>query len=298
MTEQLTLFGKETVKPVRRTRQGGSANPIVFRDYESFVAKFTDNPKTTDDCYTPQDVYEAVCRYVATITDMEGKCILRPFFPGGDYENAEYPENGVVIDNPPFSMFSKIVKFYTAHGIPFFLFGPGMTIFSVCKWCTAVFINTGVTFSNGAVARIDFATNLLGDLICTTAPTLNEAIKACPSQNTKVELPKYDYPDNVLNVSTMQIIAGGGVEYSVRRCEAEIIRRLDLHPNRNGELYGDHLLVSQAQAKAKAKAQAKAQALADRTITIQLSEREKAIVERLSNQSAETPRPVREVARK
>lgn len=274
MTDQLTLFGDETKKPVKRERRGSSQNPIVFRDYDSFVAKFADNPKTTDDCYTPQDVFEAVCRYVATIHDMEGKDILRPFYPGGDYENATYPDNGVVIDNPPFSMFTRIVKFYTAHGIPFFLFGPGMTIFSACKYCTAVIINTAVTFSNGAQVRLNFATNLLGDLICTTAPSLNDDIKACPSQNTKANLPAYDYPDNVLSVSAMQIIAGGGVEYAVRRSDAEIIRGLDCHPNGRGSLFGDHLLLSQAQAKAKA--------LADRTIAIPLSDREKAIVARLS----------------
>lgn len=109
-------------------RTGGSNNPIVFNDYESFVAKFTDKAKTTDDCYTPQDVYEAVVEYVKSIHDMTGKLILRPFFPGGDYENAEYPENGVVIDNPPFSIFTKICRWYSEKNIPFFLFGPGLTI--------------------------------------------------------------------------------------------------------------------------------------------------------------------------
>lgn len=29
--------------------KGGSQNPIVFHDYESYVAKFKDGPKTTDD---------------------------------------------------------------------------------------------------------------------------------------------------------------------------------------------------------------------------------------------------------
>lgn len=112
MEIQLNLFGEEYTRKAKNPT-GGSQNPIVFRDYESFVAKFTDAAKTTDDCYTPQDVYEAVVRYVGTITDMSDKQILRPFYPGGDYLNAEYPENGVVIDNPPFSMFTKIVRFYT-----------------------------------------------------------------------------------------------------------------------------------------------------------------------------------------
>ncbi len=69
--------------------KGGSQNPIVFHDYESYVAKFREGPKTTDDTYTPKDVYEAVLQYVGEVYDMTGKQVLRPFYPGGDYENAE-----------------------------------------------------------------------------------------------------------------------------------------------------------------------------------------------------------------
>ena len=68
--------------------KGGSQNPIVFQDYESYVAKFKDGPKTTDDTYTPKDVYEAVLQYVGEVYDMTGKQVLRPFYPGGYYENA------------------------------------------------------------------------------------------------------------------------------------------------------------------------------------------------------------------
>lgn len=34
----------------KKRRGGGSSNPIVFHDYESFIAKFTDNPRNTDEC--------------------------------------------------------------------------------------------------------------------------------------------------------------------------------------------------------------------------------------------------------
>jgi hypothetical protein len=46
---QLSLFKEEEIPqpPKPKGRNGGSGNPIVFHDYESFVAKFTDNPKTT-----------------------------------------------------------------------------------------------------------------------------------------------------------------------------------------------------------------------------------------------------------
>ncbi len=278
---QLNLFGEEELRSVRTNPSGGSNNPIVFRDYESFVAKFTDRPKTTDDCYTPRDVYEAVVHYVSSITDMSGKVILRPFYPGGDYRNAEYPENGIVIDNPPFSMFTKIVKFYTATDIPFFLFGPGLTISSACKYCTAVVINEAVTFENGASIRLNFASNLYGDTMIMTAPTLGRMIARCPSQKPKKPLPSFEYPSEVLSVSDMQSIARNGIEFSVSRDECRIIKDLDLHPKKGG-LFGDHLLISTEKAKEKETAKNQRPTGKKSSTSIPLSERERKIIQTLN----------------
>lgn len=272
--KQLTLFGEEAVRPAPKKKSGGSSNPIVFRDDESFVAKFADKPKTTDDCYTLQDVYEAVVDYVRKYSEFDFKPdtpILRPFYPGGDYINADYPEDGVVIDNPPFSMFTKIVKFYTKRGIPFFLFGPGMTIFSCCKYCTAIVTGVPVTFHNGAVVLLNFASNLFGDLYCKTAPELTEAIKACPSQKTKKNLHAYKWPDTVVRVSTLQTIANGGGHFEVRRDEGFCHRS----PSQGVEAFGGSIVLysqakAQAQAQAKAQAQARQKVLEARTITLQL----------------------------
>lgn len=209
--KQLSLFSEDEFAPVvRRKATGGSSNPIIFHDYESYVAKFQEKEKTTDDTYTPRDVYEAVVKYVGEVYDMTGKQILRPFFPGGDYEHAEYPEDGVVIDNPPFSMFAKICRFYSARKIPFFIFGPGLTIATCCKYCTAVVIGTNIIFENKANVRCNFASNLFGDTVIMTAPRLSELIKACPSQNIKVNMPSYKYPEELLSVSDLQTIASGG----------------------------------------------------------------------------------------
>lgn len=268
----MEIFGDA---PTARPGRGGFSRSVVFHDYESFLKKFTDNPKTTDDCYTPQDVYEAVVAYVDSIYPLNDKQILRPFFPGGDYEHADYPDGGVVIDNPPFSMFTAICKFYSKRYIPFFLFGPGMTILSVHKYCSVVIINNSITFSNGAKVRINFATNLLGDTLVTTAVSLNEAIRRCPSQNQKVNLPKYLYPEELLSVSDFQSIANGDADFSVSREEAMIVKKLDLHPKKL--LFGDHLLVSKATA-AKAAA---AKAAAAKAIPIELSKREQELVKHL-----------------
>ena len=50
---QLSLFDDEVEEIKRPTLKGGSNNPIVFHDYESYIAKFANQPKTTDDTYTP-----------------------------------------------------------------------------------------------------------------------------------------------------------------------------------------------------------------------------------------------------
>ena len=263
---------------IRKQRlKGGSRNPIVFHDYKSFIAKFQDKEKTTDDTYTPPDIYEAVLKYVRSIYPMEGKEVLRPFYPGGDYEHAEYPEDGVVIDNPPFSIFTKICKFYSERRIPFFIFGPGLTIFSCLKYCSVVVVATTIEFSNGAKVRCNFATNLIGDTLVTISPELSKAIAACPSQNQKVNLPKFRYPQELLSVSDFQTMAKGNLPFSVNRNEAVIVSNLDNHPKRKSGLYGYHLLISES-TSLKAAA---VKAAAVNAIPIELSERERAIVDNL-----------------
>ena len=298
MEQQLDLFGNEQIerpKPKRPT--GGSSNPIVFHDYESYVAKFTENPKTTDDTFTPRDVYEAVLKYVGEVVDLTGKQILRPFYPGGDYRNAEYPEDGIVIDNPPFSIFTEIVKFYTATGIPFFLFGQGKTIMCCVKYCTAVIVTDLLTYENGARIYTNFASNLFGDTIIMTAPRLNDLIFSCPSQNVKANLASYNYPPELLSFSQMQTICRGGVEFAVKRSECQIVKNLDNHPK---SLFGEHILLSSAKAEEKesaktlAQEQAKVKAeererkraeLAGMVGVIPLSQRERRIVERLDRRN-------------
>ena len=272
---------------IKKRLKGGSQNPIVFHDYESYIAKFQEKEKTTDDTYTPPDIYEAVLNYVRSIYPMEGKEILRPFYPGGDYEHAEYPEDGVVIDNPPFSMFTKICKFYSERRIPFFIFGPGLTIFSCLKYCSVVVVASQIEFSNGAKVKCNFATNLIGDTLVTISPELSEAIAACPSQTQKVNLPKFRYPQGLLSVSDLQTMAKGNLPFSVNRNEAVIVSNLDNHPKKGG-LFGNHLLISEAAAvkaaavKAAAVKAAAVKAAAVKAIPITLSERERAIIDNLN----------------
>lgn len=272
-TIQTNLFDDdEQIEKREKRHNGGSSNPIVFHDYESYIAKFEDKEKTTDDTYTPQDVYEAVVRYVGTITDLTGKVILRPFYPGGDYENAEYPENGVVIDNPPFSLFREICAFYASRNIPFFLFGPGMTIMGICDICTAVFINRNIKYENKADVRTNFASNLYGDIIATTAPELDRMIGACESQGKKSNLPKFRYPAQLVSASDMQAICNGGIEFSIKRNVAAKVGKIGAR-----KLFGDHLLCSTRTGAAKEAAKEAAKNIKE----IKMSERDISTVEYL-----------------
>ena len=56
------------------------------KSYEEFVEKF--KPKlTTDDCYTPPAIYEVIRDWACNEFKIDPAVIVRPFYPGGDYEH-------------------------------------------------------------------------------------------------------------------------------------------------------------------------------------------------------------------
>ena len=94
------LFGNEQIQLIEKKK---TSNKTLFTDYEGFVDKF-EAKKTTDDCYTPNAVYDVILEFVKQNYNLKGIEIIRPFYPDGDYESIEYPKNCIVIDNPPFSI--------------------------------------------------------------------------------------------------------------------------------------------------------------------------------------------------
>ena len=184
----------------------------AFNDYEKFISKFK-AAKTTDDCYTPQAIYEAVVDYVFRKGNLpEDTEIVRPFRPNGDYTNEEYPEGCVVIDNPPFSILSKIVRFYVARGIKFFLFAPALTLFSSSSssYCTKIVCGVSVTYANKAKVSTSFLTNIFGDNAIICDNELYRIIKEIDDRLTgeqSKELRKINYPDNVVSSALLGKIA-------------------------------------------------------------------------------------------
>ena len=132
----------------------------ISKTYEELVESA--KPKlTTDDCYTPENIYSVVRDYVAERYGLDPETFVRPFYPGGDYQAEDYTGK-VVVDNPPFSILRKIMNFYNENGIKWFLFTPAMSTVIGTNYREKMHICLGaaVTYENGATVRTSFATNL------------------------------------------------------------------------------------------------------------------------------------------
>lgn len=251
----------------------------LFTDYDGFVEKFKQK-KTTDDCYTPVPVYDAILQWVRenAQVDLSKANIVRPFYPNGDYEAVEYGENDVVMDNPPFSILSKIVRFYESRNIRYFLFAPHLTIFNCRRAKTYIIADTGIIYENGAVVNTGFVSNLFGDAGVIVSPTLHQAI-AVANKKPTVSLPKYTYPANVLT-STMPICQAGS-EFIIPRKAMLGISALQSQKKANKTIFGGGFLMSDDCARAFKERQAQAQAQA--RIEWRLSDQERAVIEMLND---------------
>ena len=219
-------------------------------EYRDFVEKFK-TKKTTDDCYTPAAIYEAVASWVASEYDLDRAAFVRPFWPGGDYERFDYPAGCVVVDNLPFSILSQILRFYLRRGIGFFLFAPALTLLGGAGAdCCAVCTGVSVTYANGANVPTSFLTNLEPDTRVRTAPALYQAILAADKENNPpANLAKYTYPDNILTAAMVQRWCKYGVEYRLSVAESLPISTLDAQRGAGKSIFGSgYILGSRAAA--------------------------------------------------
>ena len=271
-----------------RQRMEAGENLDEDEEYLEFLEKFKAK-KTTDDCYTPTLVYEAVAKWVENEYHVNRKDFVRPFYPGGDYKAEKYTKGCVVVDNPPFSILAEIVKFYHESGVRFFLFAPSLTLFSSSSSsssCTALCCGVSVTYDNTANVSTSFLTNLEDRSIrFKSAPTLYKAVEAANDENLKqlrTEMPKYTYPDNVVTSSFVARLAKYGVDFAVSVKESCGISSLDSQKESGKEIYGKGYLISEKAAAEKAAAE-KAAAEKAAATRWQLSDREKAIIAKLSS---------------
>ncbi|HJC73217.1 MAG TPA: hypothetical protein H9698_10570 [Candidatus Ruthenibacterium merdavium] len=265
------------------------------KTYEEFVEKFK-SKRTTDDCMTPPLIYDAVLSWVVKEYNISPDDVIRPFWPGKDYQKEEYPEGCIVVDNPPFSILSSICEWYLERNIKFFLFAPGLTLFSKKNYTMINHIgcNAQITYENGATVRTGFLTNMGdGDIVAQTSPTLLTAIKEASAnfkKQSSKKLPKYQYPFNILTSAMLNKYSEQGITFNVRRSECVRVSSLDGQraEGRNNGIFGGGLLLSESAAfrhheaaeaaeAAKAAKAAKAEKV-EKIITFELSAKEKEIV--------------------
>ena len=233
----------ETRKRMDDSRQEGND------EYNDFLEKF-ELKKTTDDCYTPDLVYDAVAAWVESEYHVKRKNFVRPFYPGGDYEHEHYPKGCIVVDNPPFSILSKILRFYHENGIRFFLFAPTLTLFSSSSsYCCAIPTGATVVYENGASVNTSFLTNLEPEgLRIRTAPTLYEAVQVASDENRKdqtQDVPRYSYPNEVVTAALAAKYSKHGIDFRVPVAESIQIEELDAQKAAGKSIYGKGYLLSE-----------------------------------------------------
>lgn len=267
-------------------------------EYQDFVQKF-EQKKTTDDCYTPDLVYEAVAGFVSSRYGIQREDMVRPFYPGGDYEREQYPEGCVVVDNPPFSLLAKIMRFYVDHGVRFFLFAPTLTLFSggAGSICAAIPTANSITYENGANVNTSFITNLEPeDVMVTSCPELFGLLYEANAANLRLqhaELPNYVYPDNVITAALVAKWSRYGIPFTLHKGEGVCVGQLDAQKPHGKSIYGYGFLMSDQKAQERheneiewekrRRADLLRQKVEEATVW-ELSERERQIVAQLGGQ--------------
>lgn len=270
-----------------------------FTEYKKFEEKF-EPKKTTDDCYTPEPVYKAIKDWVFKRWNLpQDTQIIRPFYPGRNFENEEYPEGCLVLDNPPFSLYAHIVRWYLSKGVRFFIFGPYLSGLVIGADVTYIVAGKQITYTNGANVATCFCTNLPSDarLICST-----DLYHAIDDANTGAKpsrvVRKLEWPPSILNMARTGTLVRGdfpeGHEFHIYKDECAYIRKMDC----GQDIFGNGLILADSAVERFKKEKEDVDKLSnDRCIahvleswdtyceTISLSEREQEIQQNLTNQA-------------
>ena len=254
--------------------------------YQMFVDKFKPK-KTTDDCYTPSNIYEVVLDWVVNEYGIDRENVVRPFWPGGDYMTYDYPEGCTVVDNPPFSIIAEIVNNYNAAGIKYFLFAPYLTNFTSREKTSHIITGTYITYENGADVPTAFLTNLDSYLL-RSCPDLAKQIEEANKANiakVRKHVPKYKYPHYVVTAADLGYLAKWGVDLRIMAKDCFFIREIESQKAHKKSIFGAGFLLSEKAAAEKAAAEKAAaekaaaeKAAAKEWQEWQLSENEKRII--------------------
>lgn len=248
-----------------------------FYDCDGFVEKFKPK-KTTDDCYTPQSIYDTVLDWSRKNLKIPADAIIeRPFWPGADYTSYNYTPKSIVVDNPPFSILSKIVDYYLANNIHFVLFAPGLTLF--CDVCdkprvTAIVAAGNVTYENGANIMTSFLTDLYpGEPYAVGSHSLFKEIYnvSIKQKNGYVRTP-IKHEEHVITSSILAKYAAHNIPFVIPRDEARYVRCYGVNKHK---IYGSgYMLSSRLAAERLAAERLLAERLAAEQIKLSISDYE------------------------
>lgn len=194
-----------------------------------------------------------------------------------------------MVDNPPFSIISKICSTFNKNDIRFFLFAPYLTNFSsqttgICHVITDV----SIIYQNGAEIATSFLTNM-DEYEIRTAPKLARALQEANKSNKRQirkQVPKYSYPEEVLTATMMGYIGRYGIELKISHEDCEFVRALESQKKVGKGIFGSGYLLSRQKAAEKAAAEkiAAEKAAAEKAIAHRwpLSKKEEQIIDRLS----------------
>lgn len=254
-------------------------------EYQEFLKKF-EAKKTTDDCYTPEVVYDAVADWVANEYGLSRANFVRPFYPGGDYQKERYKKSDVVVDNPPFSIMAEILDFYNKNCIRYFLFGPHLTLFSSSSSrCTVLPVGVTVTYANGANVCTSFLTNLEPkDIRFRSEPRLYAAVREANDKflgGIKKRLPKYTYPKHIIQTPFLSVLSRFGIDFVAKVEDTQPIDQLDAQKAQGKVIFGKGYIISDQLLAEREKAE-REKAEMDEVTAWPLSDRERAIIAHLS----------------
>ena len=191
----------------------------------------------------------------------------------------------MVIDNTPFSILSKICKWYIEKNIKFFLFAPRLTLFSNNLDVTYIIDGApSIVYENGARVNTSFITNLDTCRI-RSANGLKQAITKAQEESKPKGLPSYEYPDNIITSSSLEAFAKQDIEFRFEKDEVYFTRSLDMQKSFKKTLFGAGFLISDKKAEelrdSKQMATRKTFGNTEAKIRWELSDREKEIIKNL-----------------
>lgn len=165
-----------------------------------------------------------------------------------------------MLDNPPFSILTKICRFYLDRKIKFFLFAPSLTAFGsedTVLRMNHIICDADIVYENSAVVKTAFVTSYGADVVAQTAPRLGKAIADAMKkrENQKRKIPKYIYPDHVMTAAMLQRYCKYGIDLKVYRGECLRISALDEQRKKGKSIFGGGLLLSERAAAERAVAE-------------------------------------------